>query len=81
MQQIATVNISFPKTLLKDIDAVALEESRTRSELLREATRIYIERKRRWGSLFALWRAETKKVKLKPTDIERAIQRVRNNHE
>ena len=78
MQHAATVNISFPKQLLKDIDEVAEEESRTRSELLREATRAYIERKKRWGKLFALWRAEANRAKLKPADIERAIRRVRH---
>lgn len=37
-----TVNISFRKDLLESIDAAAKRESRTRSDLLREAARIYI---------------------------------------
>ena len=48
-----TVNISFQESLLSDIDKVAIKESRTRSELLREAARMYIERKRRWDRIFA----------------------------
>jgi len=48
----STVNISFSEKLLKEIDKVAQEESRSRSELLREAARSYIERKRRWGRIF-----------------------------
>ncbi len=72
---VATVNISFPKDLLKAIDAVALEESRTRSELLREATRIYIERKRRLSRMFAFWKREAKG--LTPVDVEKAVQKVR----
>ncbi len=77
MLNIATVNISFSKQLLKDIDAVAQEEARSRSELLREATRMYIERKRRWKNIFAFGRSEAKRLGLQPADIERAIQRVR----
>ncbi len=48
----STVNISFSDKLLKEIDKVAQEESRSRSELLREAARSYIERKRRWARIF-----------------------------
>lgn len=48
----STVNISFSEKLLKEIDKVAQEESRSRSELLREAARSYIERKRRWARIF-----------------------------
>jgi metal-responsive CopG/Arc/MetJ family transcriptional regulator len=48
----STVNISFNPKLLKEIDKVAQEESRSRSELIREAARSYIERKRRWGKIF-----------------------------
>ena len=36
-----TVNISFQDRLLAEIDAEAKRESRTRSELLREAARLY----------------------------------------
>jgi len=44
-----TVNISFQDALLNDIDRVAQEESRSRSEFLREAARAYIQRKERWA--------------------------------
>ncbi len=37
------VNISLPESLLSLIDAVADEESRTRSEFFREAARRYID--------------------------------------
>ena len=48
-----TVNISFQDRLLSNIDRIARRESRSRSELLREAARIYIERKERWNQIFA----------------------------
>ncbi|EMO29831.1 ribbon-helix-helix protein, CopG family [Leptospira interrogans serovar Bataviae str. HAI135] len=40
-----TVNISFEKALLKEIDKIAKREHRSRSELIREAARAYIEKK------------------------------------
>ena len=48
----STVNISFSAKLLKEIEKVAKAESRSRSELLRDAARSYIERKGRWGRIF-----------------------------
>jgi CopG family transcriptional regulator / antitoxin EndoAI len=47
-----TVNISFEKSLLKAIDEIAKREHRSRSELIREAARKYIEKKEKWESIF-----------------------------
>jgi metal-responsive CopG/Arc/MetJ family transcriptional regulator len=49
---LSTVNISIKKELLKKIDDVAREESRSRSELIREAARMYVERKNKWKTIF-----------------------------
>ncbi|MGB5156448.1 MAG: ribbon-helix-helix domain-containing protein [Desulfobacterales bacterium] len=49
----STVNISFKKDLLQMIDQIAKEEARSRSELIREAARMYIERKK-GGSKYLL---------------------------
>jgi Arc/MetJ-type ribon-helix-helix transcriptional regulator len=43
---ISTVNISFQEELLEQIDKIVQDESRTRSELIREAARIYMEKKK-----------------------------------
>ena len=72
-----TVNISFPKPLLKAMDAVAKREARTRSELLRAATRLYIERRQRWDKIFAFGRQQAKRLKLKPADVESRIAEYR----
>jgi metal-responsive CopG/Arc/MetJ family transcriptional regulator len=50
-EKTSTVNISFRQDLLNQIDEVARTESRSRSELVREAARMYIERKRRMDSV------------------------------
>ena len=68
-----TVNVSFPRQLCKTMDAVAKREARTRSELLREAVRLYVERKRRWEQLLTFWRCEARRRGLQPEDVETAI--------
>lgn len=77
MPQTATVNISFSRKLLRDIDEVAFEEARSRSELLREATRLYIERKRRWKKVFGFWRTEARRRGFKVADVDSAVRRHR----
>ena len=72
-----TVNISFQKDLLKRIDEVAREESRSRSELVREAARMYIERKKRWKEIFAFGKRQAKELGLKEQDIEQEIRTYR----
>jgi Arc/MetJ-type ribon-helix-helix transcriptional regulator len=44
------VMVSFPDQFLAEVDRIAQEEHRSRSELLREAMRLYIEMRRsqRW---------------------------------
>lgn len=68
-----TVNIAFQDKLLKDIDRVAHVESRSRSELLRDAARVYIQRKERWNSIFALGRSVAKQARATPGDIQAEI--------
>ena len=79
----ATVNVSFPRALLKSMDRLAQRESRSRSELLREAARFYVERKRRWEEIFAFGRQQAKRLGLKPHDVESLIaesRRTRPHH-
>jgi len=42
------VMVSFPEEFLTEIDRVARQERRSRSELLREAMRLYLAHRRRW---------------------------------
>lgn len=41
------VMVSFPDEFLQEVDRLAAEEHRSRSELMREAIRAYIEKRRR----------------------------------
>ena len=70
----ATVNISFQKDLLEQIDDVAREESRSRSELIREAARLYIERKKKWKDIFAYGQSQRIDRNLAVEDVEDEIR-------
>lgn len=76
----ATVNISFPRALLKAMDVLAEQEARSRSEVLRDAARMYIERKERWQSLFAFGKRHAKTHKIKPEELELSINEYRARH-
>ena len=75
-----TVNISFRKDLLKEIDKVAKEEMRTRSELIREAARMYIERKNRWEKIFDFGKRQAERLGLKEQDIAEEIKKIRQKN-
>ena len=74
------ITISLPPPLLKQAEAIAKEEHRTKSELLREALRFYVETRavrkettrERIAPLFARIDARTQKVP--HADIRRAIR-------
>ncbi len=74
-----TVNISFQKNLLADIDRLAKKERRSRSELLREAARLYIERKNRWDKIFAMGEAIARDKGLSEKDVAVEIQAYRKS--
>lgn len=73
----STVNISFNKNLLKQIDKIAKEESRTRSELIREAARLYIERKSKWLDIFDYAKNQVSTKNLDENDVISEIKKYR----
>ena len=74
-----TVNVSFPSRLLKAMDRRAKQEDRTRSELLREACRMYLENKSRLNNAMNALQAEARRLGYKPEDVESWIAEVRKN--
>jgi metal-responsive CopG/Arc/MetJ family transcriptional regulator len=75
----STVNISFKKDLLQLIDQIAKEEARSRSELIREAARMYIERKKRWEQIFDFGDRQKKELRLTEADLENEIHEFRKS--
>jgi CopG family transcriptional regulator / antitoxin EndoAI len=74
---VATVNISFQEDLLSQIDRIAKNEARTRSELIREAARAYIEKKKKWESIFTYGESLSSKYKFTENDVNEEIQNYR----
>jgi len=74
---VSTVNISFQDDLLKQIDIIAQNEARTRSELIREAARAYIEKKKKWESIFAYGESLAAKYKFTEEDVNVEIRKYR----
>ena len=75
-----TVNVSFQDSLLAEIDAEASRESRSRSEILREAARSYIHRQRQWDAVFALGDSISASERLTEEDVSESILSVRTSH-
>ncbi len=75
-----TVNISFQDSLLDEIDAEARRESRSRSELIREAARSYVRRQKRWDTVFTFGDRITRREKLTENDVIEAIGSVRHRN-
>ncbi|EMJ96417.1 MULTISPECIES: CopG family ribbon-helix-helix protein [Leptospira] len=73
-----TVNISFEKSLLKEIDKIAKREHRSRSELIREAARAYIEKKTRWQAIFDFTSKAIDQSSISEKDVFNEIKSVRN---
>jgi predicted transcriptional regulator len=76
-----TVNISFSNDLLEEIDKTAKQESRTRSDLIREAARLYIGRKSRWDRIFAFGSRQAQRLGLREEDVASEIKRYRAEKE
>ena len=74
-----TVNISFNEELLRRIDEVARQESRTRSDLIRESARSYIERKQKWTRIFDFAERQAAERNITEGDIGREIKKYRQS--
>lgn len=75
----STVNIAFTGGLLKEIDRVAEEECRTRSELIREASRMYVARKGKWETIFESGARAAKEKRLQPRHVLSEIRAYRKS--
>jgi metal-responsive CopG/Arc/MetJ family transcriptional regulator len=73
-----TFTISLPGDLAEEIDRVARAESRSRSELMREAFRQYVQRRRRWEAIFAYGEAKGGELGLQSEeDVARHVEEYR----
>ena len=66
--QTQTFNISMPKELVSMIDLVARREYKNRSELIKEAVRVYLEERKMWNEIFAEGEKQAKKIGITSED-------------
>jgi metal-responsive CopG/Arc/MetJ family transcriptional regulator len=64
--------------MLLEVDAEARKESRSRSELMREALKVYLERRERWDRIFQFAGKQARRKDIKPKDVETAIREARS---
>lgn len=74
-----TFNIALPSDLIQKVDRVAKKEYRNRSELIREALRIYLEDKIEWEEIFNLGEKVMKTMKIKDeADVNKIVSEYRH---
>jgi len=77
MRTTQTWTVSLPPRLIKEAERVAKEEDRTKSELVREALRMYIE-ERRWRRLQRQTAIKAQALGIKTEeDVDRLVHSVR----
>jgi len=67
------INLSIPKQLLKILDLQAKKEIKTRSEVLRDAVRFYVNQQNILDQVFEFGDKTAKRMKIKEDDIEKIV--------
>jgi len=74
-----TFNIALPKDLVTKVDKAAKKEYRNRSELIREALRVYITDQEQWADVFAYGQKQAAKAGIKSEkDIDQIVSKSRH---
>lgn len=77
--QTQTFNIALPVDLVTRMDVVAREEYRNRSELIREAVRVYMDDKKDWDDIFEFGAKVAKKMGIKSEeDVNKIVLEYRH---
>jgi len=71
-----TITFSLPPEMADKVEDITKEEGRTRSELLREALRRYIE-EREWRQILRYGERKAKEKSIAPEDVEDLVDKYR----
>lgn len=78
--QTQTLNISLPKELVKRVDEVASREYRNRSELIRQALRVYLKDLQEWEEIFEYGKKQGRKMGItSEEDVNRIVYEFRHD--
>jgi len=78
---VSTVNIPFQDDFLVQIDQIANIESRTRSELIMQAVRLYIEQKQEFEELFKIGKQIGSTLEISEDDVMGEIKKYRKTQQ
>ncbi|HZZ15618.1 MAG TPA: ribbon-helix-helix domain-containing protein [Candidatus Sulfotelmatobacter sp.] len=76
MRSTKTLSVTLPPDMLKRAQSIARKESRTMSELIREALRHY-ERRSWWDEVNAYGQARADRLGIREEDVDRLVHEVR----
>ncbi len=77
--QTQTLNIALPKELVKKVDQQAKKEYKNRSELIREALRVYLVKKEEWNDLLIYGKEVGRKMGIKSEeDVNKIVYEYRH---
>jgi len=77
MRTTRILSFSLPQEMVRELERIAREEHRTKSELIREALRRYVEA-RKWKQLQAEMAARARRLHITTEkDVERLVDEVR----
>ena len=76
MRNTKTLSVTLPPDMLKRAQSIAKKESRTMSELIREALRYY-ERRSWWDEVNDYGRASALRRGIREADVERLVHETR----
>jgi len=76
MRNTRTLSVTLPPDMLKRAQSIAKRESRTMSELIREALRHY-ERRSWWDDINAYGRSKAGRQGIREQDVDRLVHELR----
>jgi CopG family transcriptional regulator / antitoxin EndoAI len=76
MRNTRTLSVTLPPDMLKRAQSIAKRESRTMSELIREALRHY-ERRSWWDDVNAYGRSKAERQGIREQDVDRLVHELR----
>lgn len=74
MRPSQTVTVSLPPDLAREVDRLARQEGRSRSEMFREALRQYLARRDRWDRIFSVGEQTARGLAVTEQDVAAAVK-------
>jgi len=74
---VSTINIPLQNDILAQVDQIANDEAKTRADLISDAVRIYVERKKEWQRVFKIGEKIGSELEISEDDIMKEIKAYR----